>query len=290
MPVRRSLAWAVVFSAASLGAACTLFTDLDGYADEASSADAGGEAGDGGSSGLVDAQLVDAPPGGPSCRAIRAAGAAVSGVYALTSSDGGTYEAYCDMISFDGGWTLLTERQIVEEKATQDVEPASPARVDATHQADARGGLVVSAKISSINCGADNLKAGPRYHLLFGELDSWTQLMATYDFTGSYDCWALFGHQNVSAGNVVPFDLALDRMDPQENMGRTDAGAVIPFDGRISYCDTASDNFWASAYDQAPKRARVVQRRKIAGAPSGIAVAADCGSGGGWRLSEIFVR
>jgi len=47
-----------------------------------------------------------------------------SGAYELTLADGGTVKADCDMESFDGGWTRVTQAMIVEEKAVQDYAPA----------------------------------------------------------------------------------------------------------------------------------------------------------------------
>jgi hypothetical protein len=193
------------------------------------------------------------------------------------------------MESFGGGWTRVTPAMIVESKAVQDYAPASPARVDVVRATDAHGGVFFTLEIKAINCGANQGGGGPGHYFLVGELDRWTQIMATYEFSQSSSCWNIFGDPTARDTNVLPFELTKDLIGPQLNMSRSAAGAPLPYDGRTTACDEEATNFWGSAYETAPKSARVVLRRFSQDKPAGLAVGTDCGFAG-WTVSDIHVR
>ncbi len=276
--------------ALALGAVCACSvivgtTGLTGGAD----ADAGD------ASSPRDGATGETGPAGPlpsSCRALHAKSPdAGSGPYALALADGGTLNAYCDMESFDGGWTLVTPAMILEDKAVQDYSPGAPAAVDVARGTDVHGGVFFNLQVTLVNCGPNEL-AGPGHYFLVGDFDNWTQIMATYVFTASTSCWNIFGDQNQKKPkntNVMPFDLSVDLIGPQLNMSRNLSGDVIPFDGRLTRCDEDKDNFWTGAYADAPKSARVVMRRFTQDRPAGLGIATDCGLAG-WKISDIHVR
>jgi hypothetical protein len=196
-------------------------------------------------------------------------------------------ERFCDMDSFDGGWTLVTPTMVVEDKAVQDYNDGG-ARVNVERATNDHGGVQFSVNVTVENCGM-GFSSRPSHYFLVGELDTWRQIMATYTFTQLSDCWYMFGDKTASDTNVFPFDLAADLMDRQMNMARTLAGTSIPFAGLTSQCTETADNFWVTAYVAAPKTARVVMRRFASDRPAGISVMADCGSGA-WTLTDIYVR
>jgi hypothetical protein len=279
----------VLLGALALGAAsaCSVLvttSGLSGGAAEAPDADAALDA-----KADVDGATGPLPS---SCRALHATSPdAGSGPYDLALADGGRLEGYCDMESFDGGWTLVTPAMIVEDKAVQDYAPASPAKVDVARGSDVHGGVFFDAQVTAVNCANNNL-AGPGHYFLVGELDGWTQIMASYTFTASTSCWNIFGdppQKDPQSTNIHPFDLAVDLIGPQVNMARTMAGAAIPFDGRLQFCDETADNFWSGPYASDPKSARVVLRRFSQARPAGLGIATDCGKPG-WNISAIHVR
>lgn len=239
---------------------------------------------------VLDSPVVDAGPLGASCRAIHArVPEAGSGTYQL-ASDGGTISADCDMDSFDGGWTLVTPSMIVEDKTAEDYSPGTLARMTASRDVDPHGGRRFTLLVTKQNC-TDNGFLGPGHYFLVGELDDWTQIMATFEFTSDGTCWKLFGDKNEPiATNVIPFDPKIDLIGPQTNMARTDAGAPIPYDGRTAACTVDKYNFWSASYDGQPKSARVVLRRNAPHLPAGLMVTADCSPASSWVVSEIRVR
>jgi hypothetical protein len=275
--------------ALAAGSACSVLvstSDLSGAA---------ADTGDGSSSADGPMGTDAAAATGPlpsSCRALHAkAPDAGSGAYDLALADGGVLNAYCDMESFDGGWTRVTPAMVVEEKGVQDYEPQSPAKVEVSRGTDAHGGVFFDVQVTAVNC-ANNPLAGPGHYFLVGELDNWSQIMASYAFTASSSCWNIFGDQSQKhplETNVVPFDLSVDLIGPQLNMSRTMAGGAIPFDGRLTACNDSSDNFWNGAYESSPKSARVVLRRLSHDKPAGLGIATDCGLAG-WKIADINVR
>lgn len=229
-------------------------------------------------------------PLGPSCRAIHARFPdAGTGSYTLVGDAGASVNAHCDMDSFDGGWTLVTPAMIVEDAPVQVYAPGGPAHVDVTHGIDDNGGAIFSLKVTASNCGASGTAAAPGHYFIVRELDRWTQIMATYAFGNSTSCWQMFGDKGMRDTNVLPFDLALDRIGPQTNMSRTASRTPIPFDGRTTACTENPDNFWAGIYKNDRKGARVVLRRFRLDAPAGLAVQTDCGNPT-WTISDIRVR
>lgn len=269
--------------------ACTLLVstgDLagspDGATPDATAPDAA-PASDGG----ADAAGV---PLGASCRAIRQrAPDAGTGVYALATDGGGSVSAHCDMDTFGGGWTLVTPSMIVEDEAVQDYAPPTPARVRVTRGTDTRGGVTFSLKVEQINCGKNGAQESPGHYFLVGELDGWTQLMATYEFFDSSSCWNIFGDKDTRDTNVSPLNRSIDLIGPEENMSRAANGMAIPWDGRTGACDEEPTNFWGPAYAAARKSARIAMRRVSLARPAGLAVGLDCGLAS-WSIREIHVR
>jgi hypothetical protein len=279
----RARGWIV---AASFGAlcGCSLIVGTSGLSGSATG-------GGGGDASLETSTAADgaAGPLAASCRALHATSPdAGSGTYQLAGDGGVAVNADCDMTSFGGGWTRVTPAMIVEDKAVQDYAPDSPAHVDVARGTDVQGGVFFAARITVVNCGTANMKAGPGHYFMVGELDHWTQIMATYAFSDSSSCWNIFGDPKRDT-NVRPFSLAEDLIGPQLNMSRSAAGAAIPYDGRTTACDEDADNFWGSPYESDPKSARVVLRRFSQDKPAGLAVNTDCGLAG-WKVSDIHVR
>ena len=195
------------------------------------------------------------------------------------------------MESFRGGWTLVTPTMIVEDRVSQDYDPASPGRVGVVRSTDARGGAGYELTVTKGNCGTNNRTSSPGHYLLVGELDGWSQIMATYEFLKSASCWNLFGDPDGRSTNIKPFDPARDLIGPETNMARTAAGDPAPFDGQTTTCTADRTNFWALPYAQQTKRARVALRRNEQGKAAGVSVTADCGEEEiSWRLSDIYVR
>ncbi len=234
---------------------------------------------------------ADAPTNyGPqvSCRALHATDpSAKSGAYSV-ASDGGLIQTYCDMESFDGGWTLVTKEMVVEDRATQDIQPTGMKNVDVVRGVDENGGIQYQVSVLVSACGNSSIPS-PIHYFLVGELDGWTQIMATYAFYKYANCWNIFGDPGVKNTNVRAFDIATDLIDQQSGMARSATGEVIPFGGRTNECNEAKDNFWLDAYGSELKGGRVVLRRFSAGLPAGLAVQADCGSPQ-WGISKIYVR
>ena len=208
-------------------------------------------------------------------------------MYPLLGRDGGFY---CDMTSFDGGWTLVRP-DMVREGKTQDVDPTSPNPVDVFAKSDAHGGASWSVTVLEDNCNAT--PGAPALHwVMVDEVDNWRQIMATYAFREGGDCWSIFSSIDVKGVpnvNIYDFDSALDVIDRQQNMARTTNGASIPYDGRLGYCGAGRENFWSGDYKAQPRTARVVLRRHLQGQPAGLVVSTSCGRPV-WELSEVFVR
>lgn len=246
---------------------------------------------------VSDALAPDAPPAdgssaplGASCRAIHELRPeAKSGSYAIAGDGGATVQATCDMETYGGGWTLVTPAMILEDRTAQEYSPGTPARVDVARSTDARGGAVFDLRVTKVNCGADGMQVGPGHYFVVGELDGWTQIMATYAFTSSSSCWRMFGDPELHDTNVFPFDVGRDRIGPQQNMARASSGTSIPYDGRTTACDEDPTNFWGAPYATQPKSARVVLRRFTQSKPAGLALSLDCGLAG-WTVSDIHVR
>lgn len=266
-------------------AACSVLVSTNGLSGGTPASDASSDP-----DGARDSDADGAPgPLPSSCRALRAKlPDAGSGAYDL-GSDGGAVKADCDMESFGGGWTRVTPAMIVEDKGVQDYSPVSPAKVAVTRGTDLRGGIVFTVAVVEVNCSAGSPGASPGHYFTVGELDGWTQIMATYEFSKATSCWNIFGDLELPSTNVHPFDLTRDLIGPQLNMSRTAGGAVIPFDGRTAQCNTFLDNFWAEAYELDAKSARVALRRVSQDKPAGLAIQTDCGPAV-WKVSDIHVR
>lgn len=255
----------------------------------------GGAIADAGASSSPDGTSSTGAGTGPlpaSCRALHAKSPdAGSGRYDLALADGGTLNASCDMESHGGGWTRVTPAMVVEEKRVQDYEPTSSAKVEVARGTDAEGGIFFDVQVTAGNCGSNSL-AGPGHYFLVGELDRWSQIMASYVFTASTSCWNIFGSEgqmDPRGTNVLPFDLSTDLIGPQLNMSRSMTGEAIPFDGRLTFCAETPENFWSDRYASSPKSARVVLRRFSHEKPAGLSIATDCGFAG-WNIAAIHVR
>ncbi len=241
--------------------------------------------------GRLDARPSSAEAGSdaPSCRALRDLGVTASGTYTLRR-DGGSAEAYCEMESFDGGWTLVTKDMIASETAVQDIAPDSPARVSVNRTTDAHGGIGFSVNATVGNCGAAPGKASPSHVFTIADVEPWSEIMATYSFGGHVSCWHLFGDPDGPDTNLRPFDLAVDRFDRDVNMARASNGSAIRFAGTLKRCDEAAQNFWLGTYRSSTRGIRTVQRRLMNTRPFGLGVGVDCVDQTSWEIREIYVR
>ncbi len=270
-------------------AACSLVVSTDGLAGGV--ADGGGSTPDALADGIApsDAGADVVAPLSASCRALHEAQKdAKTGPYDLAADGGQVLHAYCDMESFDGGWTLVTPAMIVENKGIQDYNTNAKTHVTVQTGTDVHGGAQVSATTTIDNCG-QRPPVGPAHYLLVGELDGWTQIMATYTFLSSASCWHVFGDPDGPDVNVMRFTPGVDLIDRQVNMGRDATGAAVPFDGRTYQCNNDATNFWHDAYAMDVKTARVVLRRSLQIRPAGLSIAEDCGLAS-WIFSDIYVR
>ena len=240
--------------------------------------------------GALDASPSDAAPAiAASCRELKAKlPAAASGMYALI---GRTGEFYCDMDSFEGGWTLVRP-DIVTEGRTQDVTLSSPNTVDVARTVDVHGGAAWEVIVTADDCNATGSTRALHW-ILVGELDAWRQIMGTYTFGEGAGCWNLFGDarndEALPAMNVRVFDALLDTLDRDQNMARNTDGTAIPYDGRTQYCGPGLENFWHPDYRAQIRTARVVLRRELQQAPAGLFVSTSCGKPT-WTLRDVFVR
>ena len=279
-------AWLFLAMVVVAPSACTLLVstgDLSGPAH----AD-GGQQGEGGQPDVLardGGTAVDAA----SCRALRDLGVTSSAEYIL-ARDGGPAPTYCEMESFDGGWTLVTSDMIASERSVQDVSPSTPARVSAARTTDAHGGVGFTVDVTHHNCGETPETPSPSHLFTIVDLEPWKEIMATYTFRGGADCWDLFGAPDAPDTNVRPFEILIDRFDRDENMARAADGTAIPFGGRLSRCDVSNENFWDAKYNASRRRIRVVQRRRTDTEPFGLSVRTDCGNAMGWDIADVFVR
>jgi hypothetical protein len=283
LPMTRALGLTITALALLAMSACSVLVGTSGLTGGA--VEAQGDAATDGARG-ADATTGPLPS---SCKELHARSPdAGSGPYPL-GGDGGAVNADCDMESFGGGWTRVTPSMIVEAKTVQEYAPQSPAHVEVATGTDARGGVFYALQVTADNCGQNQGGGGPGHYFLVRELDHWTQIMASYEFTSTSPCWNIFGDPGGRSTNVFPFDVTKDLIGPQVNMSRSAAGASIPYDGRTTACDENANNFWNGSYASDPKSARVVLRRFAQSEVAGLAVVTDCGPAG-WKVSDIFVR
>jgi hypothetical protein len=288
---------AVIVTAALAGAfvvsACTALVSTAGLSGgPAPSRDGGDGDGGGAADALLEGAASDAAsPTAASCRALHADDvAAPSGVYPLRGSDGGSFTAYCDMDTADGGWTLVTPAMIVEEKRSQDAIAGSVATVDVTHGIDSHGGLTLKVNVLTPNCGANHSQGADFHSFLVGELDAWKEIRATYEFFGGVSCWNIFGDQGLPDTNVFALDLTRDLFDLEQNMARAENGTVLKYSGTTMQCSGARANFWHDDYTSSRRTARVALRRASMAKPAGLSIATDCSSTNSWAYTDIFVR
>ena len=247
-----------------------------------------------GEAGRTDVSpLADADAGGgveaASCRGLRDLGITTSGTYTLRR-DGGRVDAYCEMESFDGGWSVVTEDMIASERAVQDIAPDSPARVTARHVTDLHGGIAFAITVTADNCGVDPNHPGPSHAFTVVDVEPWKEIMATYTFRDHASCWDLFGSPGAPDTNLHAFELSVDRFDREENMARDGDGNVVPFTGVTKMCTDANENFWLEKYASSRRSIRIVQRRRAADEPFGLGVRTDCGNSASWEITDIYVR
>ncbi|AKV04585.1 hypothetical protein AKJ09_11248 [Labilithrix luteola] len=284
----------VAIAALPIGAeamACSLVTTTDGLAGDSTASTPGtnSEAGaevETKDAGNDDARAAAIPDDAGSCRTLREVGVSASGVYTL-QGDAGAYQAYCDMDSFGGGWTLVTAPMIASDQGVQDYAPSSPSKVDVGHVTGDHGGIGFTVDMVTGYC-SDPPKPAPGHAFTVAGPDGWKQIMATYTFRGSAGCWILFGDSYGTDTNVRPFELGTDLFDRDKNMAHDATGAVVPYAGLTNQCADV-ENFWDPAYKSLTRSIRVVQRRRAEDKPAGLAAAGDCGNMG-WDLTDIYVR
>lgn len=275
-------------------AACQFALDLR---DEASRASDAGDAGADAAADVTGADAMPADAGGlapaieGSCREIKArVPTAASGRYALVGRDGGFY---CDMESFDGGWTLVRPDMVLSEGTTRDVAPQAPSQVAVSRGIDSRGGASWEMSVSGGGCPVDGGQPPAFHWFLVDDIQTWRQIMATYTFEEGVACWNMFGDLDRGFAspniNVHPFDMLQDTFDRDQNMARTLDGGAIPFDGTHRYCDVNLDNFWHPVHRAQPRTIRLALRRNVVSEPAGLSVAAACGTPK-WTIREVFVR
>lgn len=308
----RALGWplALVAAAFCVAPGCSLATNtdsltgVDGGGTEEAGADSavpgdGAPASDtGAGDGAVDAKAdggSDAEAGpstATSCRALHDQGQAMSGKYTLQGPSG-PFDAYCDMVSFGGGWTLVTPQMIATREQSKDLDSASPATLAVDESTDSNGGVKFDVQVTANNCGAVMTALRPVHKFTVNELDDWKSIMASYSFSGDAGCWSAFGDATTDPkavdSNLLPFSSAFDHADNSVNISRSTDGSAIPFDGRTAVCTSNADNFWAPVYDTAAKSVRLTLRRRTAGQVAGIQITADCGMPA-WSISSIYVR
>jgi hypothetical protein len=285
--MRTARPWLPFVSGAASIVGCSFgsLTGFSGGADEDASASvaadaASPEGGDGGA-GTGTAQS--------SCAEIkRQKPDATDGMYLIDPDGPGVnaaFEVFCDMTSDGGGWMLVTEDMLGEQKDQN---------VTVVRSRDERGGALLAVFANSFGCGSGQPSAGVS---LIRDVIPWTKLRARYVFRGAATCWAILGGRAddfVFSANVVPFERGVDVARDAVRMGGSAGDA---FAGDSYRCDDLTTNFWHGTHGAVSRSIVAIIRRESEFAPAGLATFVSCAdvsagttSPTNWEYRDVFLR